>query len=85
MIKTVREPLILLGAGAEGPVVAAAGKAVALEWGRAAVRLVRFSRQPRKLLVASRGSSSYNYRVFSLAVAANTRYIGVVFFIGSAL
>ena len=51
VIKTAREPLILLGGGAEVRSYAAAGQALAVDGIRPAVQLVCTAGQPRKLLV----------------------------------
>jgi ATP:ADP antiporter, AAA family len=81
VIKTVREPLILLGGGAEVRSYSAAGQAVLL------MGFVPFyswfaSRVDRlKLLVAVSLFFVVNIELFALAVATNLPYVGVVFFI----
>jgi AAA family ATP:ADP antiporter len=81
VIKTVREPLILLGGGAEVRSYAAAGQAVVLMgfvplYGWFASRVGRV-----KLLVGVTLFFIVNIELFALAVAAGTPYVGVVFFI----
>jgi len=81
VIKTVREPLILLGGGAEVRSYAAAGQAVLL------MGFVPFyswfaSRVDRlKLLVGVSLFFVVNIELFALAVATRMPYVGVVFFI----
>jgi len=81
VIKTVREPLILLGGGAEVRSYTAAGQAVVLmgyvplySWFASRVSRVR-------LLVGVTLFFIINIELFALAVAAGTPYVGVVFFI----
>ena len=81
VIKTVREPLILLGGGAEVRSYTAAGQAVVLmgfvplySWFASRVGRV-------KLLVGVTLFFVINIELFALAVAAHTPYVGVVFFI----
>src|SRR6267142_4773567 len=81
VIKTVREPLILLGGGAEVRSYAAAGQAVMLmgfvpfySWFASRVDRV-------KLLVGVTLFFVGNIELFSLAVAARVPYVGVAFFI----
>src|SRR6476646_3597718 len=81
VIKTVREPLILLGGGAEVRSYTAAGQAVVLmgfvplySWFASRVGRVR-------LLVGVTLFFIIDIELFALAVAANTPYVGVVFFI----
>jgi AAA family ATP:ADP antiporter len=81
VIKTVREPLILLGGGAEVRSYTAAGQAVVLmgfvplySWFASRVGRV-------KLLVGVTLFFVINIELFALAVAARTPYVGVVFFI----
>ena len=81
VIKIVREPLILLGGGAEMRSYAAAGQAVLL------MGFVPFfswfaSRVDRlKLLVGVTLFFIINIQLFSLAVAFNVPYVGILFFI----
>jgi ATP:ADP antiporter, AAA family len=81
IIKIVREPLILLGGGAEVRSYAAAGQAVVL------MAFVPFyswfaSRVDRvKLLVGVTLFFVINIELFALAVAARVPYVGVAFFI----
>jgi ATP:ADP antiporter, AAA family len=81
VIKTVREPLVLLGGGAEVRSYAAAGQAVLL------MGFVPFyswfaSRVDRlKLLVGVTLFFVVNIELFALAVAADVPYVGVLFFI----
>jgi AAA family ATP:ADP antiporter len=81
VIKTVREPLILLGGGAEVRSYTAAGQAVVLmgfvplySWFASRVGRV-------KLLVGVTLFFIIDIELFALAVAAKTPYVGVVFFI----
>src|SRR5437899_7471537 len=81
VIKTVREPLILLGGGAEVRSYTAAGQAVLLmgfvpfySWFASQVDRV-------KLLVGVTLFFVACIELFALAVAAGVPYIGVVFFI----
>jgi AAA family ATP:ADP antiporter len=81
VIKTVREPLILLGGGAEVRSYAAAGQAVLLmgfvpAYGWFASRVNR-----AKLLVGVSLFFVACIELFSLAVAARMPYVGVAFFI----
>src|SRR5262247_2750386 len=81
IIKTVREPLILLGGGAEVRSYAAAGQAVLLMgfvplYGWFASRVNR-----AKLLVGVSLFFVACIELFSLAVAARVPYVGVAFFI----
>jgi len=81
VIKTVREPLILMGGGAEVRSYAAAGQAVLLMgfvplYGWFASRVDR-----AKLLVGVTVFFIICIELFALAVAAQTRFIGVAFFI----
>jgi AAA family ATP:ADP antiporter len=81
VIKIVREPLILLGGGAEMRSYAAAGQALLL------MGFVPFfswfaSRVDRlKLLVGVTLFFIVNIQLFALAVAANVPYVGILFFI----
>jgi AAA family ATP:ADP antiporter len=81
VIKTVREPLILLGGGAEIRSYAAAGQAVLL------MGFVPFyswfaSRVDRaKLLVGISLFFIVNIELFALAVTLHLRFVGVAFFI----
>ena len=81
VIKTVREPLILLGGGAEVRSYAAAGQALLL------MAFVPFyswfaSRVDRmKLIVGITLFFVINIELFASAVAAGTPYVGVLFFI----
>src|SRR4051812_8049617 len=81
VIKTVREPLILLGGGAEVRSYAAAGQAVMLmgfvplySWFATKVNRV-------KLLVAVYIFFLVNIELFAVGVAAKVPYIGVAFYI----
>jgi AAA family ATP:ADP antiporter len=81
IIKTVREPLILLGGGAEVRSYTAAGQALALmgfiplySW--FATRVDRV-----KLLVGISLFFVLNIELFAMAVAAGVPYVGVAFFI----
>jgi len=81
VIKTVREPLILMGGGAEVRSYTAAGQAVLLmgfvplySWFASRVSRVR-------LLLGVTLFFVVNIELFALAVAANVPYVGVVFFI----
>jgi AAA family ATP:ADP antiporter len=81
VIKTVREPLILLGGGAEVRSYAAAGQAVLLmgfvpfySWFASRVDRV-------KLLVGITLFFIVNIELFALAVAARAPFVGVVFYI----
>jgi ATP:ADP antiporter, AAA family len=81
VIKTVREPLILLGGGAEVRSYTAAGQAVVLMgfvplYGWFASRVDR-----TKLLVGVTLFFLAGIELFALAVAAHVPYIGVAFFI----
>ena len=81
VIKTVREPLILLGGGAEVRSYSAAGQAVLL-MGFIPVYSWFSSRVDRvKLLVGITLFFLVNIELFALAVAAQTPYVGVIFFI----
>jgi AAA family ATP:ADP antiporter len=81
IIKTVREPLILLGGGAEVRSYTAAGQAVLL-MGFVPLYSWFASRVDRiKLLVGMALFFVINIELFALAVAAHTPYVGVVFFI----
>src|SRR5881394_1969647 len=81
VIKTVREPLILLGGGAEARSYSAAGQAVLL-MGFIPVYSWFASRVDRvKLLVGITLFFAINIELFALAVAAQLPYVGVVFFI----
>ncbi len=81
VIKIVREPLILLGGGAEMRSYAAAGQALLL------MGFVPFfswfaSRVDRlKLLVGITLFFIVNIQLFALAVAANVPYVGILFFV----
>jgi ATP:ADP antiporter, AAA family len=81
VIKIVREPLILLGGGAEMRSYAAAGQALLL------MGFVPFfswfaSRVDRlKLLVGVTLFFIINIQLFALAVAADVPYVGILFFI----
>src|SRR5947207_6965038 len=81
LIKTVREPLILLGGGAEGRSYTAAGQALAL-MGFVPLYSWFASRVDRvKLLVGVSLFFLVNIELFALAVAAGVPYVGVAFFI----
>src|SRR3954469_8993716 len=81
VIKTVREPLILLGGGAEVRSYSAAGQALVL-MGFVPVYSWLASRVDRiKLLISVTLFFIVNIELFSVAVAAHMPYIGVVFFI----
>src|SRR3954471_3584240 len=81
VIKTVREPLILLGGGAEVRSYAAAGQALLLMatvplYGWFAARVNR-----AKLLVGVTLFFIVTIELFAAAVAAHVPYVGVAFFI----
>ncbi len=81
VIKTVREPLILLGGGAEVRSYTAAGQALVLMgfvplYGWFASRVDRV-----KLLVGVSLFFVVNIELFALAVAARVPYVGVAFYI----
>ncbi len=81
VIKTVREPLILMGGGAEVRSYAAAGQAVLLMgfvplYGWFASRVDR-----ARLLVGVTVFFVICIELFAVAVAAQTRFVGVAFFI----
>src|SRR5258705_9209393 len=81
VIKTVREPLILLGGGAEVRSYAAAGQALLL-MGYVPLYSWFASRVDRvKLLVGVTLFFVVNIELFALAVAAHVPYVGVAFFI----
>jgi len=81
IIKTVREPLILLGGGAEVRSYTAAGQAVLL-MGFVPLYAWFASRVDRvKLLVGVSLFFIINIELFSVAVAAGVPYVGVLFFI----
>jgi len=81
IIKTVREPLILLGGGAEVRSYTAAGQALAL-MGFVPLYSWFASRVDRvKLLVGVSLFFLVNIELFALAVAAGVPYVGVAFFI----
>src|SRR5436190_10275415 len=81
IIKTVREPLILLGGGAEVRSYAAAGQALLL-MGLVPLYSWVASRVDRvKLLVGVTVFFIICIEVFASAVAAHVRYVGVAFFI----
>src|SRR5262245_58859308 len=81
VIKTAREPLILLGGGAEVRSYAAAGQALML-MGFVPLYSWFASRVDRiKLLVGVSLFFIINIELFALAVAAAVPYVGVAFFI----
>ena len=81
VIKTVREPLILLGGGAEVRSYTAAGQAVVL-MGFVPLYSWFASRVDRvKLLIGVTLFFVVNVELFALAVAAHVPYVGVAFFI----
>jgi ATP:ADP antiporter, AAA family len=81
VIKTVREPLILMGGGAEVRSYAAAGQAILL-MGFVPLYSVFASRVDRaKLLVGVTVFFIACIELFAIAVAAHTAYVGVAFFI----
>jgi AAA family ATP:ADP antiporter len=81
VIKTAREPLILLGGGAEVRSYAAAGQALVL-MGFVPLYSWFASRVDRiKLLVGVSLFFVLNIELFAVAVAAGTPYVGVAFFI----
>jgi ATP:ADP antiporter, AAA family len=81
VIKTAREPLILLGGGAEVRSYAAAGQALVL-MGFVPLYSWFASRVNRtKLLVGVSLFFVVNIELFALAVAADLPYVGVAFFI----
>jgi AAA family ATP:ADP antiporter len=81
VIKTVREPLILLGGGAEVRSYAAAGQAILLmafvpAYGWFASRVNR-----ARLLVGVTAFFIVCIELFAMAVAARVPYVGVAFFV----
>src|SRR5215475_5287322 len=81
VIKTVREPLILLGGGAEVRSYAAAGQALLL-MGFVPLYSWFASRVDRvKLLVGGTVAFVACIELFALAVAGRVPYVGVAFFI----
>src|SRR5215467_5383755 len=81
IIKTVREPLILLGGGAEVRSYTAAGQALVL-MGFVPLYSWFASRVDRaKLLVGVSLFFVLNIELFSAAVAARVPYVGVAFFV----
>src|SRR5213593_789711 len=81
IIKTVREPLILLGGGAKVRSYSAAGQAVVL-MGFVPLYSWFASRVDRvKLLVGVSLFFLVNIELFALAVAAGVPFVGVAFFI----
>jgi len=81
VIKTIREPLILVEGGAVGKSYSAAGQALVLMafiplYGWFSSRVDRF-----KLIIGVTLFFVINIEVFSLAVAANLPHVGVLFFI----
>jgi serine/threonine protein kinase len=81
VIKTAREPLILLGGGAEVRSYTAAGQALVL-MGFVPLYSWFASRVDRiKLLVGVSLFFVFNIELFALAVAAGMPYVGVAFFI----
>src|SRR6478752_6920554 len=81
VIKTVREPLILLGGGAEVRSYAAAGQAILLmafvpAYGWFASRVNRV-----RLLVGVTAFFIVCIELFAMAVAARVPYVGVAFFV----
>jgi ATP:ADP antiporter, AAA family len=81
VIKTAREPLILLGGGAEVRSYTAAGQALVL-MGFVPLYSWVASRVDRiKLLVGVSLFFVFNIELFALAVAAGMPYVGVAFFI----
>src|SRR5262245_6233054 len=81
VIKTAREPLILLGGGAEVRSYAAAGQALVL-MGFVPLYSWFASRVDRvKLLVGVSLFFIANIELFALLVAAGTPYVGVAFFV----
>src|SRR3954452_24377856 len=81
VIKTVREPLILLGGGAEVRSYAAAGQAIVL-MGFVPLYSWFASRVDRvKLLLGVTLFFIFDIQLFALAVSAQVSYVGVAFFI----
>jgi AAA family ATP:ADP antiporter len=81
VIKTVREPLILLGGGAEVRSYSAAGQALVL-MGFVPLYSWFASRVDRaKLLIGVSLFFVLNIELFAMAVAAGVRFVGVAFFI----
>jgi AAA family ATP:ADP antiporter len=81
VIKTIREPLILVEGGAVGKSYSAAGQAIALMafiplYGWFSSRVDRF-----KLIIGVTLFFVINIEIFSLAVAAKLPHVGVLFFI----
>jgi len=81
VIKTVREPLILMGGGAEVRSYAAAGQAILLMGFVPAYSWFASKVDRVKLLVGVTLFFVINIELFALAVAARMPFIGVAFFI----
>src|SRR5438034_410387 len=81
IIKIVREPLILLGGGAEMRSYTAAGQALVLMGFVPAYSAIASRVDRVKLLVGVSLFFVLNIELFALAVAARVPYVGVAFFI----
>src|SRR6266571_2689139 len=81
VIKTVREPLILLGGGARLRSYSAAGQALVLMGFVPAYSAIASRVDRVKLLVGVSLFFVLNIELFALAVAARVPYVGVAFFI----
>ena len=81
VIKTVREPLILLGGGAKLRSYTAAGQALVLMGFVPAYSAIASRVDRVKLLVGVSLFFVLNIELFALAVAARVPYVGVAFFI----
>jgi len=85
VIKTAREPLILLGGGAEVKSYAAAGQAVVLMGFVPLYSWFATKVNRAKLLVAVYLFFLVNIELFAVAVAARIPYIGVAFYIWAGI
>src|SRR6186997_2540429 len=85
VIKTAREPLILLGGGAEVKSYAAAGQAVVLTGFVPLYSWFATKVNRAKLLVAVYLFFLVNIELFAVGVAARVPYIGVAFYIWAGI
>ncbi len=81
VIKVVREPLIILGGGAEARAYSSAGQAALLMLFVPAYSWFASKVDRRKLLIGVTLFFFANIQLFALAVAAHVRFVGVAFFI----
>ena len=81
VIKVVREPLIILGGGAEARAYSSAGQAVLLMLFVPAYSWFASKVDRRKLLIGVTLFFVVNIQLFALAVAAQVPFVGVAFFI----